>query len=157
MIAFPLHEIFTLSMCTGSVWNNWTSVCGVRKWICLCYCVWNRPAPWTLPPPLHRHGYHSSSNTAPNKNPTDLKLHLGNPSQHASDPVVIHAGAVLAMLDLLASISSDAQPEVHLSALPAACLIVTQLHKYLLELLSTQVRPKRIMSLRAIISAHRTF
>ncbi|KAM9447222.1 WD repeat and FYVE domain-containing protein 3 isoform 4-T5 [Clarias gariepinus] len=58
-----------------------------------------------------RHGYHSSSSTAPTKNLTDLKLHLGNPSLHASDPVVIHAGAVLAVLDLLASISSDSEPE----------------------------------------------
>ncbi|KAF5905608.1 WD repeat and FYVE domain-containing protein 3 isoform X6, partial [Clarias magur] len=58
-----------------------------------------------------RHGYHGSSSTAPTKNLTDLKLHLGNPSLHASDPVVIHAGAVLAVLDLLASISSDSEPE----------------------------------------------
>uniref|UniRef100_A0A672NXI4 WD repeat and FYVE domain containing 3 n=1 Tax=Sinocyclocheilus grahami TaxID=75366 RepID=A0A672NXI4_SINGR len=59
----------------------------------------------------NRHGYHSSSNSAPGKALTDLKLHLGNPSQHSSDPVVIHPGAVLAVLDLLPSVSSDTQPE----------------------------------------------
>ena len=61
---------------------------------------------------LGRHGYHGSSASAPVKVITDLKLHLGNPLQHSSDPVVIHPGAVLAMLDLLASVSSDTQPEV---------------------------------------------
>lgn len=54
---------------------------------------------------------------APVKALTDLKLHLTNPSHPASsssssDMVVIHAGAVLAMLDLLPSVSSDSQPEV---------------------------------------------
>lgn len=59
-----------------------------------------------------RHGYHGSSSSAPGKPLPDLKLHLGNPTQHSSDPVVIHPGAVLAMLDLLPSVSSDTQPEV---------------------------------------------
>ncbi|XP_036384178.1 WD repeat and FYVE domain-containing protein 3 isoform X2 [Megalops cyprinoides] len=61
-----------------------------------------------------RHGYHGASSTSPAfpaKSAADLKLHLGNPSQHASDAVVIHPGAVLATLDLLASVSSDTQPE----------------------------------------------
>ncbi|XP_041955880.1 WD repeat and FYVE domain-containing protein 3 isoform X5 [Alosa sapidissima] len=60
-----------------------------------------------------RQGYHgSSSNSAPAKVAVDLKLHLGNSSSlHSADPVVIHPGAALAMLDLLASVSSDTQPE----------------------------------------------
>lgn len=64
---------------------------------------------------LLRHGYHNSSNNAPTKGVADLKLHLGNSSSsslHSTDPVVIHPGAALAMLDLLASVSSDTQPEV---------------------------------------------
>ncbi|XP_016403661.1 WD repeat and FYVE domain-containing protein 3-like [Sinocyclocheilus rhinocerous] len=70
------------------------------------------PSPWGTPAIARkRHGYHSSSNSAPGKALTDLKLHLGNPSQHSSDPVVIHPGAVLAVLDLLPSVSSDTQPE----------------------------------------------
>uniref|UniRef100_A0A8C1A0U4 WD repeat and FYVE domain containing 3 n=1 Tax=Cyprinus carpio carpio TaxID=630221 RepID=A0A8C1A0U4_CYPCA len=70
------------------------------------------PSPWGTPAIARkRHGYHSSSNSAPGKALTDQKLHLGNPSQHSSDPVVIHPGAVLAVLDLLPSVSSDTQPE----------------------------------------------
>uniref|UniRef100_A0A671LJE3 WD repeat and FYVE domain-containing protein 3 n=1 Tax=Sinocyclocheilus anshuiensis TaxID=1608454 RepID=A0A671LJE3_9TELE len=70
------------------------------------------PSPWGTPAIARkRNGYHSSSNSAPGKALTDLKLHLGNPSQHSSDPVVIHPGAVLAVLDLLPSVSSDTQPE----------------------------------------------
>ena len=34
------------------------------------------------------------------------------PPQPSSDVVVIHPGAVLAILDLLPSVSSDSQPEV---------------------------------------------
>ncbi|XP_060740179.1 WD repeat and FYVE domain-containing protein 3 isoform X1 [Tachysurus vachellii] len=85
------------------------------------------PSPWGTPALARkRHGYHSSNNTAPTKNLTDLKLHLGNASQHTSDPVVIHAGAVLAMLDLLASISSDTQSE-HALELQLAVANVLQL------------------------------
>lgn len=65
--------------------------------------------------PLGRHGYPGLSAPAPAfpaKFTADPKVHLGNPSQHSSDPVVIHPGASLAMLDLLASVSSEAQPEV---------------------------------------------
>ncbi|KAL1274897.1 hypothetical protein QQF64_027711, partial [Cirrhinus molitorella] len=70
------------------------------------------PSPWGTPAIARkRHGYHNSSNSAPGKALTDLKLHLGNQSQHSSDPVVIHPGAVLAVLDLLPSVSSDTQPE----------------------------------------------
>lgn len=70
-------------------------------------------------PPAPRHGYHGSSgSSAPVKALADLKLHLTNSSHPASssssssDMVVIHPGAVLAMLDLLPSVSSDSQPEV---------------------------------------------
>lgn len=65
-----------------------------------------------------RHGYYGSSgSSAPVKALTDLKLHLANSSHptsssSSSDMVVIHPGAVLAMLDLLPSVSSDSQPEV---------------------------------------------
>ncbi|XP_076857169.1 WD repeat and FYVE domain-containing protein 3-like isoform X2 [Brachyhypopomus gauderio] len=68
------------------------------------------PSPWGTPALARkRHGYQGSSSSAPVRALTDL--HLANPLLHASDPVVIHPGAVLAMLDLLASVSSDAQPE----------------------------------------------
>ncbi|KAG5280786.1 hypothetical protein AALO_G00064010 [Alosa alosa] len=72
------------------------------------------PSPWGTPALTRkRQGYHgSSSNNAPAKVAVDLKLHLGNSSSlHSADPVVIHPGAALAMLDLLASVSSDTQPE----------------------------------------------
>ena len=65
-----------------------------------------------------RHGYHGTSGpSAPVKVLTDLKLHLANASYPASssssfDMVVIHPGAVLAMIDLLPSVSSESQPEV---------------------------------------------
>lgn len=65
-----------------------------------------------------RHGYYGASGTsASSKALADLKLHLANPSHPASssstsDMVVIHPGAVLAMLDLLPSVCSESQPEV---------------------------------------------
>lgn len=65
-----------------------------------------------------RHGYYGTSGPpAPVKALTDLKLHLTNSSHPISsssstDMVVIHPGAVLAMVDLLPSVSSDSQPEV---------------------------------------------
>ncbi|XP_031426548.1 WD repeat and FYVE domain-containing protein 3 isoform X2 [Clupea harengus] len=71
------------------------------------------PSPWGTPALTRkRHGYHGSSSNVPVKTVVDLKHHLGNPSSpHLSDPTVIHPGAALAMLDLLASVSSDTQPE----------------------------------------------
>ncbi|PWA17023.1 hypothetical protein CCH79_00013243 [Gambusia affinis] len=76
------------------------------------------PSPWGTPALARkRHGYYGTSgSSAPVKALTDLKLHLVNPSHPASfssssDMVVIHPGAVLAMLDLLPSISSESQPE----------------------------------------------
>uniref|UniRef100_A0A1A8MNN4 WD repeat and FYVE domain containing 3 n=1 Tax=Nothobranchius pienaari TaxID=704102 RepID=A0A1A8MNN4_9TELE len=76
------------------------------------------PSPWGTPALTRkRHGYHGTSGPPPPiKALTDLKHHLANPSHPASvssssDMVVIHPGAVLAMLDLLPSVSSDKQPE----------------------------------------------
>ncbi|XP_035514187.1 WD repeat and FYVE domain-containing protein 3 [Morone saxatilis] len=76
------------------------------------------PSPWGTPALARkRHGYYGTSGPpAPVKALTDLKLHLANPSHptsssSSSDMVVIHPGAVLAMLDLLPSITSDSQPE----------------------------------------------
>ncbi|XP_028851764.1 WD repeat and FYVE domain-containing protein 3 isoform X2 [Denticeps clupeoides] len=71
------------------------------------------PSPWGTPALTRkRHGYHSTSNTSNTaKALTDLKLQLGNVSQHSTDPVVIHPGAASAMLDLLPSVNSDTQPE----------------------------------------------
>ncbi|KAM7167770.1 WD repeat and FYVE domain-containing protein 3 isoform 1-T6 [Macrochelys suwanniensis] len=60
-----------------------------------------------------RHAYHSVSTPPvyPPKNIADLKLHTGATLLQSSDAVVIHPGAMLAMLDLLASVGSTAQPE----------------------------------------------
>ncbi|KAK1892234.1 WD repeat and FYVE domain containing protein 3, partial [Dissostichus eleginoides] len=64
-----------------------------------------------------RQGYYGTSGPpAPVKALTDLKLHLANASHPASsssssDMVVIHPGAVLAILDLLPSVCSESQPE----------------------------------------------
>uniref|UniRef100_H3A016 Alfy-like armadillo-like repeat domain-containing protein n=1 Tax=Latimeria chalumnae TaxID=7897 RepID=H3A016_LATCH len=60
-----------------------------------------------------RHGNHvvSAPPVFTPKSITDSKTHTGTTSLQALDAVIIHAGAVLAMLDLLASVSSDIQPE----------------------------------------------
>uniref|UniRef100_A0A3P9J0T7 WD repeat and FYVE domain containing 3 n=1 Tax=Oryzias latipes TaxID=8090 RepID=A0A3P9J0T7_ORYLA len=74
------------------------------------------PSPWGTPALTRkRHGYYGTTGPpAPIKALTDLKFHLSNPSltgSSSSDTVVIHPGAVLAMVDLLPSITSDSQPE----------------------------------------------
>ncbi|MGH0178159.1 UNVERIFIED_CONTAM: hypothetical protein FKN15_076727 [Acipenser sinensis] len=73
------------------------------------------PSPWGTPAlPRKRHGYHLVSAPGPVlplKQVTELKLHSGDAPLHSPDAVVIHPGAVLAMLDLLASVSCDTQPE----------------------------------------------
>uniref|UniRef100_H3DD36 WD repeat and FYVE domain containing 3 n=1 Tax=Tetraodon nigroviridis TaxID=99883 RepID=H3DD36_TETNG len=76
------------------------------------------PSPWGTPALARkRHGYYGTTgSTAPVKALSDLKLHVANTSHPISssslaDTVVIHPGAVLAMLDLLPSVSSDSQPE----------------------------------------------
>ncbi|EPY77187.1 WD repeat and FYVE domain-containing protein 3 isoform 1 [Camelus ferus] len=60
-----------------------------------------------------RHAYHSVSTPPvyPPKNVADLKLHAATSSVQSSDAVIIHPGAMLAMLDLLASVGSVTQPE----------------------------------------------
>uniref|UniRef100_A0A8D1T207 WD repeat and FYVE domain-containing protein 3 n=1 Tax=Sus scrofa TaxID=9823 RepID=A0A8D1T207_PIG len=60
-----------------------------------------------------RHAYHSVSTPPiyPPKNVADLKLHVAASSLQSSDAVIIHPGAMLAMLDLLASVGSVTQPE----------------------------------------------
>ncbi|XP_045551374.1 WD repeat and FYVE domain-containing protein 3 isoform X1 [Salmo salar] len=72
------------------------------------------PSPWGTPALARkRHGYQGTSGPpAGVRALTDLnmKLQLANTSS-SSDSVVIHPGAGLAMLDLLASVSSDSQPE----------------------------------------------
>uniref|UniRef100_A0A8C9P376 WD repeat and FYVE domain containing 3 n=2 Tax=Marmotini TaxID=337730 RepID=A0A8C9P376_SPEDA len=60
-----------------------------------------------------RHAYHSVSTppVCPAKNVADLKLHVAASPLQSSDAVIIHPGAMLAMLDLLASVGSVTQPE----------------------------------------------
>lgn len=48
----------------------------------------------------------------PAKGVTDLKLDVTSSPLQSSDAVIIHPGAMLAMLDLLASVGSVTQPEV---------------------------------------------
>ncbi|CAL9708759.1 unnamed protein product [Knipowitschia caucasica] len=77
-----------------------------------------------------RIGYYGSS--APVKVLTELKLHLSaSPapptSASLSDMVVIHPGAVLAILDLLPSVSSDSQPEHALDLQLAVSNVLQQL------------------------------
>ncbi|XP_077377164.1 WD repeat and FYVE domain-containing protein 3 isoform X1 [Festucalex cinctus] len=78
------------------------------------------PSPWGTPALTRkRHGYHGSSGApTPVKLLTELKLHASNPvhsappsSSSGGDMVVIHPGAVLAMVDLLPSVFSESQPE----------------------------------------------
>ncbi|XP_015220356.1 WD repeat and FYVE domain-containing protein 3 isoform X2 [Lepisosteus oculatus] len=73
------------------------------------------PSPWGTPAlSRKRHGYHGVSaptSSLSMKAVTDLKLHLGAPPLHSPDAVIIHPGAGLAMLDLLASVTSEMQPE----------------------------------------------
>ncbi|KAB1282507.1 WD repeat and FYVE domain-containing protein 3 [Camelus dromedarius] len=72
------------------------------------------PSPWGTPAlSRKRHAYHSVSTPPvyPPKNVADLKLHAATSSVQSSDAVIIHPGAMLAMLDLLASVGSVTQPE----------------------------------------------
>uniref|UniRef100_A0A8C4ZMQ7 WD repeat and FYVE domain containing 3 n=1 Tax=Gadus morhua TaxID=8049 RepID=A0A8C4ZMQ7_GADMO len=75
------------------------------------------PSPWGTPALTRkRHGYYGTSGPpAQVKAVNDLKVYHANPQagppQPSSDVVVIHPGAVLAILDLLPSVSSDSQPE----------------------------------------------
>uniref|UniRef100_A0A4W3HF18 WD repeat and FYVE domain containing 3 n=1 Tax=Callorhinchus milii TaxID=7868 RepID=A0A4W3HF18_CALMI len=70
------------------------------------------PSPWGTPAlSRKRPVYHtvSAPPVIPPKVATDMKLHNAVASLHSSDPVIIHPGAVLAMLDLLASVKSNEQ------------------------------------------------
>ncbi|XP_045427023.1 WD repeat and FYVE domain-containing protein 3 isoform X3 [Pipistrellus kuhlii] len=70
------------------------------------------PSPWGTPAlSRKRHAYHSVSTTPVYPPKNDLKLHVATSSLQSSDAVIIHPGAMLAMLDLLASVGSAAQPE----------------------------------------------
>ncbi|XP_048640681.1 WD repeat and FYVE domain-containing protein 3 isoform X7 [Marmota marmota marmota] len=72
------------------------------------------PSPWGTPAlSRKRHAYHSVSTppVCPAKNVADLKLHVAASPLQSSDAVIIHPGAMLAMLDLLASVGSVTQPE----------------------------------------------
>uniref|UniRef100_A0A8C9FGG4 WD repeat and FYVE domain containing 3 n=1 Tax=Pavo cristatus TaxID=9049 RepID=A0A8C9FGG4_PAVCR len=72
------------------------------------------PSPWGTPAlSRKRHAYHSVSTppVCPQKNIPDVKLQMGSASMQSSDAVVIHPGAMLAMLDLLASVGSTTHPE----------------------------------------------
>ncbi|KAG7271513.1 hypothetical protein CRUP_007502, partial [Coryphaenoides rupestris] len=76
------------------------------------------PSPWGTPALTRkRHGYYGTSGPpAQVKAVTELKVYhahpqAGPPQPQTTDVVVIHPGAVLAILDLLPSVSSDSQPE----------------------------------------------
>ncbi|XP_014401475.1 PREDICTED: WD repeat and FYVE domain-containing protein 3 isoform X5 [Myotis brandtii] len=70
------------------------------------------PSPWGTPAlSRKRHAYHSVSTPPVYPPKNDLKLHVATSSLQSSDAVIIHPGAMLAMLDLLASVGSVAQPE----------------------------------------------
>ncbi|KAG8454376.1 hypothetical protein GDO86_000847 [Hymenochirus boettgeri] len=59
-----------------------------------------------------RHVHHAvSTSLNPPKTINDLKHYSGTSFLSCSDAVIIHPGAMLSMLDLLASIDSDLQPE----------------------------------------------
>jgi len=78
---------------------------------------------------FYRHAYHSVSTPPvyPPKNVTDLKLHVTTTSLQSSDAVIIHPGAMLAMLDLLASVGSVTQPEHALDLQLAVATILQSL------------------------------
>ena len=63
---------------------------------------------------LCRHAFHcvSTPPVYPAKGVADLKLDMTSSPLPSSDAGIIHPGAMLAMLDLLASVGSVTQPEV---------------------------------------------
>ncbi|XP_040603460.1 WD repeat and FYVE domain-containing protein 3 isoform X3 [Mesocricetus auratus] len=72
------------------------------------------PSPWGTPAlSRKRHAFHcvSTPPVYPAKGVTDLKLDVTSSPLQNSDAVIIHPGAMLAMLDLLASVGSGTQPE----------------------------------------------
>ncbi|KAL6078276.1 hypothetical protein STEG23_006533, partial [Scotinomys teguina] len=72
------------------------------------------PSPWGTPAlSRKRHAFHCvpTPPVYPAKGVTDLKLDVTSSPLQSSDAVIIHPGAMLAMLDLLASVGSMTQPE----------------------------------------------
>ncbi|NP_001164022.3 WD repeat and FYVE domain-containing protein 3 [Rattus norvegicus] len=72
------------------------------------------PSPWGTPAlSRKRHAFHcvSTPPVYPAKSVTDLKLQVTSSPLPSSEAVIIHPGAMLAMLDLLASVGSVTQPE----------------------------------------------
>ncbi|XP_050011532.1 WD repeat and FYVE domain-containing protein 3 isoform X1 [Alexandromys fortis] len=72
------------------------------------------PSPWGTPAlSRKRHAFHcvSTPPVYPAKGVADLKLDVTSSPLPSSDAVIIHPGAMLAMLDLLASVGSVTQPE----------------------------------------------
>ncbi|XP_052054971.1 WD repeat and FYVE domain-containing protein 3 isoform X3 [Apodemus sylvaticus] len=72
------------------------------------------PSPWGTPAlSRKRHAFHcvSTPPVYPAKTVTDLKVQVTSSPLQSSDAVIIHPGAMLAMLDLLASVGSVTQPE----------------------------------------------
>ncbi|XP_072921340.1 WD repeat and FYVE domain-containing protein 3 isoform X1 [Hemitrygon akajei] len=86
------------------------------------------PSPWGTPAlSRKRPGYHTVSTppVLPAKSISELKLLNALTSLHCPDAVIIHPGAVLAILDLLASVSFDEQFE-HALALQFAVANILQ-------------------------------
>ncbi|KAG8134353.1 hypothetical protein E2320_007466, partial [Naja naja] len=75
------------------------------------------PSPWGTPALTRkRHAYHSvsaASSVFPSKNATDAKLHKGTILLQNLDAVIIHPGAMLAMLDLVLAVANILQSLVH--------------------------------------------
>ncbi|XP_041498033.1 WD repeat and FYVE domain-containing protein 3 isoform X3 [Microtus oregoni] len=72
------------------------------------------PSPWGTPAlSRKRHAFHcvSTPPVYPAKGVADLKLDMTSSPLPSSDAVIIHPGAMLVMLDLLASVGSVTQPE----------------------------------------------
>ncbi|KAL1791400.1 WD repeat and FYVE domain-containing protein 3 isoform X1 [Sigmodon hispidus] len=72
------------------------------------------PSPWGTPAlSRKRHAFHcvSTPPVYPAKGVIDLKHDVTSSPLQSSDAVIIHPGAMLAMLDLLASVGSVTQPE----------------------------------------------
>ncbi|XP_069782164.1 WD repeat and FYVE domain-containing protein 3 isoform X4 [Narcine bancroftii] len=85
------------------------------------------PSPWGTPAlSRKRPGYHTvSAPVLPAKSVSELKILNALTSLHCPDAVIIHPGAVLATLDLLASVSSNEQFE-HALALQFAVANILQ-------------------------------
>ncbi|XP_078532420.1 WD repeat and FYVE domain-containing protein 3 isoform X3 [Lissotriton helveticus] len=86
------------------------------------------PSPWGTPAlSRKRHAYHSVAPSSVHipKNVLDVRQHT--PPSQSLDNVIIHPGAMLAMLDLLPSVDSPVQPEHALDLQLAVCNIMQSL------------------------------